>query len=732
MLIIRLLFLSVFFFNAHAANKVGQVFLQYFSSTCPSQGDWTKLVVSDADALINILETLKDDPDCMSVAGSIAQLGGLARKVAQLDSSKQQLIELEKIKAKEIELANQLNTVKNEDVVLQIQEALRQVQIEKSVLLAEQQAMNRDQITSVSDTYSNITLSTNQLYKSIIGNSLCLDKNPRLISTVTSLISSIGSGLSSVNPALGLGLGSVSEFLGQTVEAARVGRVNRKIRKISDGVLMNSGLKCALESLSNRWCDLSDAYKLLNFKFNLKAKDQQEIGLISIVNIYDRKIPALLDWLSKVRAGAPAATETDAIRHEVVYERWKTVQVASSNGDGVLTEYKSRYNAVDATSQVDQFNIIKQVISKLTGRCIDGGRPSSSVPNPLFEIYNNSYAPYRLLGLKNIPIDESKIRINFCEFDPFTQWPNNEPYIPNYNLIETEYRSWIEQANQYVNLEYTQVLQPDALGVLTSAFERTGSKWKISPKESIDEIIVFLNENKPKSFSNNAFSKIFIEIQNHLEIISENLTNALLVQNSKPIDAINNIFKTAQLQFGTVVFHTRLDMVVRLSIDEYFKNLSLADQNIAAQMMAMESYLETLKKVSGKDNDELVMLDIQNAQKGALSNMRSFIEVFSKTINKHIKKIDKIIRKTKDISQSSVDLDDLVKLCVLLSTMPNVSDKIDMKICYGKKIAAMIKDGPETVSLSSTYLQEKFSNRSCAYRDYIRKSKIYREWDIKL
>ena len=66
---------------AKPADSVGKDLLNYFSSTCPSQGDWTKLVNADAEALISILDSIKNDPDCVSAAGSISQLGGLASKV---------------------------------------------------------------------------------------------------------------------------------------------------------------------------------------------------------------------------------------------------------------------------------------------------------------------------------------------------------------------------------------------------------------------------------------------------------------------------------------------------------------------------------------------------------------------------------------------------------------------------------------------------------------------------
>lgn len=718
--------------SAQSADHAGKNLLSYFSSTCPSQGDWTKLVNSDAEALINILNSLKDDPDCVSAAGSIAQLHGLASKMTQLKTNNQRKIDIEKLKAKEIELSNQIGQTSDPLIISSLQAAIRGVQVEKAMLLAEDSSKKELAGEGVGEAYSQIVLSTNQFYKSIASNTKCLDKNPRIISSVTSLVSSIGAGVALVNPALGIGLSATSEILGTTVEAARVGSINRKIRKISDGTLINSGFKCALESLSNRWCELSDARKLLDFKFNLIKEPDSERGYLSAATLYDRKIPAFLDWLSKVRAGAPAATESDASRHAVVYERLKIVQVASSKGDGTLTEFKKRFYDPTTVTAADKHSVIRQVIGKLTGQCTGAYTSiSGEITNPLFDIYNTSYAPYRLLGLDSIPRAQGGYPITFCDFDPFTQWPNGT-YVPSYENIEKEYSDWIKKATILVNREFTQVLQPDSLGVLSTAFERTGSKWKISPKQAMDEIRTFLMNNRPQSFETSAFRKIYADIETKLDLISGTLTDALVIQSTSPSKAIETIFNAADLQFGTVVFSSRLEMTVRIALDEYFKRASPEDQNIAAQMLAMESYLETLRKVSGKDSDELVMLDVQNAQKGALSNMRNFVDVFAKNINQLLKNNNKKITATNDASQKTIDEEDQARICVLLSSMPQISDKIDMSLCYGKKLKAMIKDGPETSVITQKYLQEDFSKRNCAYRDYIRKSKIYREWDIKL
>lgn len=730
------LFAAALFLNlsvASAADLAGKDLLNYFSSTCPSQGDWTKLVMSDSEALISILHNLKTDSDCVSAAGAIAQLGGLASKITQLQTTSVRKIELEKLKASEFELTSQLSVQTDPLIIQDLQSAVRQLQIDKAVLLAEESANKKYAGEDIITTYSQIVLATNQFHKSIGNNAKCLDKNPRIISSVTSLVSSIGGAMTAVNPALGIGLSAGSEILGQTVEAIRINRINNQIGRIAEGTLINSGFKCALESLSNRWCEVSDARKLLDFKFKLKKDPVREGGLLSVISLYDRKIPAFLDWLGKVRAGAPASTESDANRHEVVQERFKMVQVAKSKGDGILTEFKSRYYDPTTVTNEDKWNIIRQVINKLTVSPSRGGFSSSnSVTSPLDDIYNSSYAPFRLLGLAKTPT-QGGLPASFNQFDPLTEWPAElGTFIPDYEKLVSEYNLWIEKSTTLVSREFTQVLQPDSLGVLSRAFERTGSKWKVSPKQSIDEIIVFLETNRPTPFEISPFQKIYTDTVEKLKIISAALTDHLILGTVSETRAIEIIFSTAKLQFGTVLFESRIEMAVRISLDEYFQNAKPEEQNIAAQMMAMESYLETLRKVTGKDSDELVMLDIQNAQTGALNNMTNFVNVFGKNINQLLKMNQKRIQGTTDSSLKAIYNEDQDKICVLLTSMPALDDKIDFRDCKGRQLKSFIKDGPVSPLISDAYMQTDFSERNCAYRDHIRKSKIYREWDIKL
>ena len=112
-LICHLILSMLIGFHANATRLPGNDLLTYFSANCPSQGEWTKVVLSDAESLTNVLASIKNDPDCQTVSGSIAQLNNLAQRVASLKADSELKIEIEKLRAKEFELNNQLASTQN-------------------------------------------------------------------------------------------------------------------------------------------------------------------------------------------------------------------------------------------------------------------------------------------------------------------------------------------------------------------------------------------------------------------------------------------------------------------------------------------------------------------------------------------------------------------------------------------------------------------------------------------
>lgn len=710
---------------------VGNDLINYFSSTCKTQGEYTRQAINDSRSLMSILENIKNDPDCVTISGGISQLANLESKLQELQNRNSLNVEIEKLTAQENELLMQLNKTSDSDEREDINSAIREAQVNKTSLIAELSARDSLQGDNVKDLYARIVTSTNSLFTSVSNNYRCLEKNPNVLPAVTSLTGAIGSAAITVNPALGLGVAAATDFLGHTIESFRNRRYNRMIRRISDSGMALEGYKCVLESLSDRWCALEDAEDFLELKASIRRQTNDESGLLSAVRLQDRDIPVVLDWLNKVRTGVPAATTADATRQQEVFDKEAAVRSADALGNGVISQFRPLYDAFPGDE--DKYGVLRSIIGLLTGNTCGGGssyRPSSGV-NPLNEIHSPSYAPFYLLGLSEIP-RQGDIELGFCNFNPFTQWPNGT-FVPNLNEVKNRYSEWVNRARSRVTQELRLVLLPDGLQVLTTATESTGNKWRYSAVDSFTNLIDFLENHIPERIISSSFSQIYQATLNDLIQLRATIDSA--VNSDTPSDpgrALEKIFEIAKLEYGVIVIQSRLEMIVRVSVKEYLDSINNEESNPIAQLLAAESFLEVLSKINGTDNLALISADIKRAKPISIGNMNSFVEVFGRNINRILRDNHRNIQRTNDPTLTEVYSRNSAEICLLLSSMPEWPRRIDQDYCVGTKLGAVIPGGPESELITREYLNRNFNQRNCGYRNYIRKSKIYQDWGILL
>jgi hypothetical protein len=703
----------------------GEELLSYFQANCQGQGQFTKKSLSDARGLVSVLENLRDDPDCHGVFSQAGRISNIESYLNEINNVSENALELEKLKAQANELIILLGS--NEDPIFEevIKETLYENQTSQVLI---------EGILTVEDKYGPKNLSKSLTEILSLANSLgmavgtsvaCLEKYPSIIPAATTLLSSMGSMATNFGPVWGLGLSAGADLFNALITTSRNARFNRIIKKLSDQSLNLEGFRCAMESLTNRWCELEDAKELLEMKVASREvkRSQDKIPL----ELIDRYMPAFFNWLSKIRAGVAPATNADSDRQERVIIREAMVRAARSQGAGIISEYTSLYDSTP--SDKEKYFTLKQVIAKLVGLgCSDESETTSSFSNPLLNIYNKKLAPYYLMGLSEVPRD-SGFQLYFCNFDPFTQWPEEDNYSPSLTLVKDRYFSWVDQAEEMVTREMNQVLLPDPLILLMAAFDQSANKWKISAKDAIDKILLFLinDENKilksPPRMATlyHEMKSDLIKIRNILNSDMETLTK----ENAK--DALNRIYQIAKLNYGTVIFQSRLDFITRQAIFRYI-NESGGEDYFSAQLLAMDNFVDQLKTISGTDNLTTIMGDILRARPIALHNMIVFSEVFAKPLGIIIKDIYQDINKSSDLLIKETLNGHLADLCLLVSSLPSWPKKIKKEYCIGTQVKSVFLTGPSAKKITKKLLSSDFNNRQCGFRDHQRKSKIFQDW----
>jgi hypothetical protein len=718
-------FALVMLFTSHsllAENIPGQNLLSYFSANCRTQGEWTRAALADSTALMESLRSIAQDPDCKSVSGAISQLGILNQQLANLSKTNDTQSKIAELNAQEQELLLQVSNNTDATTLNSINAKLRDLQVTRAGLIGKDKAQAELAGPDKAMMLTSVVQIANSAFQQVTNNKECLRKNPGILNTATSIMSAVGATTAMVNPALGLGLTAGSAFLGETVEGVRKYYSSRTIRNISDNSIAAEAYKCALETMSERWCQMRDAEAFLLFKAEQRQHPIMSSGLGTAIRLNDRELPVLIEWLNKIRSGVTPTTTSDAQRQSAVFTRETYVRSLEANGLGLIEENRKIYNTY--TDLTDRWNFLRSVIISLL--------PATNVPfkNPFYDVYAPGYAPFFLIGLQ----DNGDIRNSQGQYFPIDSWSKPSGLNPTLDLVKEKYIEWVTKSRNRVNQELTQVLQPDALQTLSSAYDRSGNRWKISPMDSLKRIIDFLESNPP-SERDIAFSKLYTNTLTKLKEMYQVTENAVIGQTADDFEdntpTVERIYELAQLRYGTVVMEARLDMIVRLSLLELLQHTPSQDQIVVAQLLAAERFTDSISKMSGTDNLALIRADINRAQPVTVSNLNSFIDIFGNNINRMLSKLMKeekgstgTIAATKKYART--------ELCFLLLAVPDLEEKIDVKtFCEGLQLQPVIKGGPQSIKLTRDSYRLDLNDRACEYREFFRKSKIYETWGIK-
>jgi hypothetical protein len=705
-------------FPAFSEDIPGQNLLSYFSSNCKTQGEWTRAALADSTALIEALRNIQADTDCKSVGGAIAQLGLLNQQLTRLDNTNDTQLKLAELNAQEQELLIQISGNTDAATLALINGKLRELQVMRAGIIGKKKAESDLATTDKARALSDIVQIANTTFSQVTGNVKCMQSHPNVLNTATSIISSIGATAAVVNPALGLGLTAGAAFLGETIEGVRKHYNAREIRRISDNTIASEAYKCALETMSERWCQMMDAEAFLTFKAE-QRKYPVENGLGAAIRLNDREIPVVLEWLNKIRSGVTPTSTADANRQNAVREREGYVQGKEATGLGLIRETGLVYYQEE--SEAEKWNLLKSLIKSLVPGHVEGWK------NPLHDaLGSEGYPFFFLLGLPDDAAIKNPQTGGYHTLDTWTK-PSN--FNPTLELVRNKYIDWITKARLRVNQELSTVLQPDALQTLSSAYDRTGNRWKISPMDSLKNLVEFLKANPP-SETDFAFKKLYADTIKKLEEIFRITETAVIEREINDNAPIEEIYNTAQLSFGTVVIEARLDMIVRLSLLEFIQNSTPENQILVAQLLAAERFTETLTAMSGTDNLARIKADINRAQPVTISNLNSFIDIFGKNINRILQKL-KWEEETSTGTVAKNKRYARTEMCFLLLAVPDLDTYVDSRLCAGLQMKALVKDGPETFIISQQTFKVDINERACEYREFFRKSKIYETWGIK-
>jgi hypothetical protein len=721
-------FALIFSATSFASPIPGQVLLDVFSATCPSNGEWTQAALNDSRSLMAVIDAISKDEDCKSLGGALVQLSSLTEQVNQLASLSESKKQIAAYDAQERDLLMQISQSTNQLDIDNMNMNLRSIQMGRAGLIGRENAQRELDGTNTTLALSRAVQVADASFAQIAANQRCLEKAPGMLTTATGLVSSIGTAVATINPALGLGLTAGSSFVRSAVDQFRIGAFNRRIREVAEGSTAFMGYKCALETMSDRWCDMEDAHQFLDYKTRIRTNQlNQELRQAILLN--DREIPVILDWLLKVKSGVAPQTTADGDRQRVAFARKATLEVLEAVGIAKINQSRAEYETVQAQLS-ERWALIRAIVNYLAPPPGSSMNSSSDVKSPFHDVYPSGYLPFFLIGVGE---EDPSIRVN-GSFIAIDNWTKPSTLNPDLETVRKNYNELVRLARIKVEREMSEVLRPDAGFTLATAYEIPGNEYKISPMTSLKNLITFLEVNPPNE-DDRAFLRIYRGTLEKLKVIYDAVENAVLtdglsVGDQVEKESLEKILMAADLTYGTVVIQARLELLVRISVMNLLEQSSPEDQVIVAQLLAADRFMDTLSTFTGKDDVGAIQEDILQAMSITNGNLNSFVKTFGKIINKQLQRL---VKEENEAGPTVARLkrNDRAQFCYLLLSAEKVTQYVDVKLCEGMKLGPIAAGAPETKPLTAADFKKDLSERGCALHDYQRARKIFTQWSSR-
>ncbi len=712
-----LLLITSFAARADMASQANQM-LSYFGSNCSiNSGEWAQGAILSAQNLISTMESLRDDKDCKAAAGSVADIQTLQKFVASLESNTDQK-EMMALTRQEQTLLLALGGTTDANELAVIRSELRQNQL-KQAQFAGYSEFNNSNFRKSEEAMATLAINTQAFLSTLTANQTCLQNNTSILTTIAQLAGNVAA---SVLPTYGPLIKAGVELSGQVVEFARVSHINRHIKQTTIP-LAATAYQCALETFSNQWCEAQDTANAVRMK-QVPPENYEKDALWVGIKILDIDLPSILKWLRKVRAGSTPTTIAEAERQNRSSRREMRVRMADRFGQAAMLERKEDFE-ISQTAEA-RWQIVRKVILNILVNVLDDRDPSA-----LFEVYNQFEAPYLLIGLKRDQFPQANGGIkDFAQFNPFgSDWHAPTPYIPSLDKLKINFDAWIAEANTNMQREILQVLQVSPLDAMDDAINDEG-KYPTTPRKAIKVIVKFMQENMPTTFTTENHRKIYadtIEILTKIGALIDRVHDPVYMDlpGISPLEALTEISRLAQLNFGTALIDGRVTRSIRYTLNDIVIKRAQNPEDTTSQFLAADDIVKSIERVTPVSS---VTATLDNVQAISQNSASSFVSLFGKTIRKSLEYYDLKAQHAQENNNPEAQMQNLrmkARLCMRLYTVDLWPKKVPFELCKGVQLKHANSKGPKSIVLTEAELTKPFHERVCEVRNFMRRSDIF-------
>ena len=365
---------------------------------CGSQGAWTQKALDQANAIVETVSRLQNDPNCKDMAAALGNVGFSS------DDAKNPVV-AESYRAETI-----MQELQSLRTVLQNSPSASTAKILNPILA--QTAL--ESMTSVSgasttpDRKQSLGVLQNR-FKAASGRGLdmlnslfstmptftkCMQNRPDLAANLfvggVRMASAFSSGGQGISPKFAETIGNFLNFI-QDYKFAKIEK------KLSQQKLWTE-ISCLVETTQANYCAVQDGFELIKSQKQQAAKSFRGSPLEGYY-IMAREVPEVSAWIQKIQIGIEPRLTTDA---QFKKDTWASIVRLYNDSYDLPALYFENLNTVykNLTTQQQKMNNIRSLIATLTN--VMSGENSRGT-NFFIQTVNSTTIPFFLLGRETVP-----------------------------------------------------------------------------------------------------------------------------------------------------------------------------------------------------------------------------------------------------------------------------------------------------------------------------------------
>ena len=720
--------------GCHGNPEAAQSLLSAFGGACASSGSWTQSALAHSQSLINVIQTIQNSDPCKPFISTLAQItSGSTQIQSLLNDQSYSDYRIAEENVQQLTLALQ-DAPPGSPLSAALGSQLVNAQIDliqrRSASVVGSDIANRNRFAS-----ANLQLSSyaQSLLQNTRGIEACLQHSPAAAVSIASNLLALGG--SFVSPIFGSAGAVVSQLIGVGVETARNHSSNKALWSLYRNQ-MPTALACGFEAMTELYCNANDAFDLLELQAKAYTRlDGNPNPIWQSLDLQERRIPVLRNWLISVRNGVLPTDQQEAQRQNNAWARLQALDTFLRNVNGEIRRNVFLYDGAAGNPAVQRNLLVTTIfnVAQILSGFSVGGVQNLGMPNP----YQSLNATLEILSCwvtagyftgGNVTVCppprplEGLMGVLYIDKILLPAFPNTgiQDILTNFNSIHAV-------ISKQISLEFAQTITEDPTPILAAALQPLPDN--ISPRDVLIRIQEFLKQKVAEDDGSNP-QKLPL-LKDTIALFTRGLETISDTKDT-PVDVkIRNLFEIFHLDRGLQFFDNRIGNFIKWDIQDKMMR-GQYPKDITDLLRIAGGDIRTRLVESGVRNLDNVTADLNNSRSLTAGNIAIFREFFIPTLAKSIKMLSERAKKSGE-AKTGPDRpfgQTLGHLCTLvLITGQEWPKKIPWELCAEASLSTIHPDPKKLLQINVEDLRKEIIGlndqyRFCTYHRFLRASRL--------